>query len=371
MRSISTLYVDRRALRYSETGKMRAALNLPATVIDDPGLVYQDLAGAEDTVARGKQVMLLTLNRGPFLRKCPGTRYYRCCGYKILHIGAFCTMDCSYCILQAYFHPPVLQYYVNQDKMERELDRAFAGARRPLRIGTGEFTDSLIWNACTDLNPRLVNKFAGQRKAVLELKTKTVNVADLKPLAHNRKTVVAWSLNTERIMASDERETTTLSQRLAAARACRELGYPVAFHFDPIVLYEGCEEEYLAVVDRMFEAVSPEHIVWISLGTFRFMPQLKSVIQERFPDSRIVYGEFITGMDRKMRYFKPLRIALCRKIAERIRHHDPDVTVYFCMEDDEVWQRCMGFVPKQKGGLARMLDESAVAHCDLDKTLLR
>lgn len=370
MKSISTLFIDKKALRYPQTDRVRAALAAPVVVVDDSSPVYQALADAPDSVAQGKRILFLTLNRGPFLRRCPGTSHYRCCGYRILHIGAFCTMDCSYCILQAYFHPPVLQYYVNHDKMDRELARAFAGARRPLRIGTGEFTDSLIWNDCTDLTAHLVETFAGQQKAVLELKTKTVNIEALKPLTHNRKTIAAWSLNTGRVMASDERDTTTLSQRLAAAKACQDLGYPVAFHFDPMVLYDGCEAEYLAVVERMFEAVAPENIVWISLGTFRFMPQLKPIIQERFPDSRIVYGEFIPGMDRKMRYFKPLRIAIYKKMVEKIRQCAPDVVVYFCMEDDEVWERCMGFVPKQKGGLARMLDQSAISHCGLDPLLL-
>jgi hypothetical protein len=35
------------------------------------------------------------------------------------------------------------------------------------------------------------------------------------------------------------------------------------------------------------------------------------------------------------------------------------------MEDEEVWKRALGFVPKDRGGVARMLDESAARHCQL------
>ena len=49
-----------------------------------------------------------------------------------------------------------------------------------------------------------------------------------------------------------------------------------------------------------------------------------------------------------------------------IRQHSPDVPVYLCMEDDEVWQKSLGFVPEEKGGLARMLDESAIRICGLE-----
>jgi spore photoproduct lyase len=132
-----------------------------------------------------------------------------------------------------------------------------------------------------------------------------------------------------------------------------------------MVIYDGCEEEYRKVVEKLFSSVSPDNIVWISIGTFRFMPSLKPIIQKRFPESKIIYGEFISGLDGKMRYFKPLRIELYRKMISWIRKYAPDVLIYFCMEDDEVWQKSMGFVPQDRGGLPRMLDNSAVNICGL------
>ena len=85
------------------------------------------------------------------------------------------------------------------------------------------------------------------------------------------------------------------------------------------------------------------------------MPDLKGVVQGRFPQSKIVYGEFIAGLDGKMRYFKPLRMKIYRAIAQAIRAHAPDVCLYFCMEDDEVWQDALGFTP----GRARRSDPHA------------
>jgi spore photoproduct lyase len=67
-----------------------------------------------------------------------------------------------------------------------------------------------------------------------------------------------------------------------------------------------------------------------------------------------------------MRYFKPLRIDLYRKIVDCIREYAPDALVYLCMEDDEVWQKSLGFIPSDRGGLSRMLDESAALQCGLD-----
>jgi len=363
------IYIDHQIANYPLTESILSRFKCPSLIVANVKEVYRSITQADDPVQKGKEILFLTRNKGAFVKKCPGTTYYTCCGYRILHIGTFCSMDCSYCILQSYFHPPVLQYFVNHGDLLLELDDLFA-EKKIYRIGTGEFTDSMIWEKGTDLSSLLVPKFSNQFNTVLELKTKTTAINGLKKLKHNRKTIVSWSLNTNKVIHDEERNTASLSARLKAASKCESWGYPVAFHFDPMVIYDGCEEDYRQVVEQIFSHVSSENIVWISLGTFRYMSSLKTIIQTRFPDSKIIYGEFISGMDGKMRYFKPLRIKLYSKMIRWIREYSQNVMVYFCMEDDEVWKNSFGFIPSDRGGLTRMLDESAVIHCGLDKKFL-
>lgn len=362
---IQQLYVDTDAAEYPLIKRFAKQLNLTPILLSAPHELYEIIKKQDDPYLAGKQSLYLTRNHGPFLRRCPGTRDYICCNYKILNFGAYCTMDCAYCILQSYFHPPVLQYYVNQDDLLSELGHAL-NEKVTLRVGTGEFTDSLIWEAWSDLTPELIALFARQNTSVLELKTKTTAVNHLKGLAHARKTIVAWSLNTPHIIETQERGTSSLKARLRAAAQCQEWGYPLAFHFDPIVLYPGCEEDYRTVIKMLFEYIRGENIVWISLGTFRFMPDLQPIIQRRFPRSHIIYGELIPGLDGKMRYFKPLRIDMYRRMVQWIRDRDPQLTTYLCMEDAQVWSKSFGFTPDEKGGLPAMLDGAARLHCQLD-----
>ncbi len=361
---ISKLFINQEVADHPLAQSIRARLNLPSESVQNARQVHAAIASAPDPVQSGKEILYLTRNRGAFFKRCPGTRHYTCCDYQILHIGTFCSMDCTYCILQTYFHPPILEYFVNHEDLMAELDKVLA-AKTILRIGTGEFTDSLIWELWTDLSKLLIERFAAQQHAVLELKTKTTAIEKLQNLKHNRKTITAWSLNTSRIIRTEERATARLSARLKAAARCEKWGYPLAFHFDPLIIYDGCEQAYIRVIESLFSHVSAENIVWISLGALRFVPSVKTMIQKRFPDSKIVYAEFIKGPDGKMRYFKPLRINLYRKIIACIRDHAPDVTVYLCMEDDEVWQKALGFKPDDIGGLPHMLDMSAARHCNL------
>ncbi len=364
---LSKLYIHNKVADYSEVINLKAHLGTPFQIFDNLQTVLRSISNAKDPIKEGKRSLILTENKGAFIKKCPGTRHYTCCGYKIMHIGSFCNMDCSYCILQTYFHPPVLQYFVNQMDLMNELDTLFL-SKNITRIGTGEFSDSLIWEQVSDLNCTLVKKFSKQAQAILELKSKATTINNLKSLKHNRKTVLAWSVNTETVVKTEERQTSPLSARLKAAAKCESWGYPVAFHFDPMVIYDGCENDYLEVVDEIFNHVSKENIIWISLGAFRYMPTLKPIIQNRFPDSKIVYGEFITGIDGKMRYFKPLRIDLFHRIYMRIKEIAPDMLVYLCMEDEEVWQKAMGFSPSMYGGLSHMLDQRACKICKLDRS---
>ena len=361
---IKKLFIDSHLSSCKEAEMLATRTSIEPEPVYNNKEVFNYINNDDDPILRGKQTLYITENQGSAIRKCPGTNHYTCCDYTILHTGTFCTMDCSYCILQAYFHPPVLQYFIGREKISGELDKLF-GMKKIFRIGTGEFTDSLIWERISDLPAFLVEKFAGQSNSILELKTKTVNIDSLKTICHNNKTVIAWSLNTSAVINSEERRTASLEARLKAATECESWGYSLAFHFDPVVIYDGCEKDYKDVIKSLFSHVSAKSILWISIGTFRFMPSLKQIIEKRFPGSTIPYGEFILGLDNKMRYFKPLRIEIYKKIISYIRGYAPDVLLYFCMEDQEVWEKTLGFFPGGEGELGSLLDRSAIQHCSL------
>lgn len=362
--TIKALYLEEQIAQTPLAREAAQYLNLRPIIIKDFEPLFKKIKEAIDPWREAKQSLVLARNKGRFIKECPGTKEYICCGYKILHIGSYCTMDCSYCILQSYFHPPILQYFVNHDDLMAELDQLL---NQPgiNRIGSGEFTDSMIWEGWSVLTRDLIERFASQNHSILELKTKTTSIKQLKGRHHNRKTIMSWSLNTPRIIASQERGTASLKARIKAAAKCQTWGYPLAFHFDPMVIYPGCEDEYLEVLKLLFGHISHDSVVWISLGTFRFMPGLKSIIEQRFTGSNIVYGEFIPGLDGKMRYFKPLRVKLYRSMVQWIKEMAPGVTTYLCMEDDQVWKASFGFTPQSEGGLSEMLDNAARQHCGL------
>jgi spore photoproduct lyase len=322
-----------------------------------PEASFEIVDRISDMTSRDPEILEVVDFRGKFLKSCPGTRHYHCCGYRILHFGAQCSLDCSYCILQAYLNQPNLRLFGNLDDLFRELSEVLAREKRSLhRIGTGEFTDSLLLDPFTELSRLLVPYFARTPNAVLELKTKTTFVENLRGLDHAGHTIVAWSLNSQEVRKREEPFAATIAQRLKAASSCSGEGYFLAFHFDPIIDYPGWQSGYARTLDRLFSAVDPARIVWISLGALRFMPALKSIIRTRHPSSRIAYGEFIRGLDGKMRYFRDIRAEFYSFMVDRIRQADPGLCAYLCMEGDDIWEESFGFSPEERGGLSQMLD---------------
>jgi spore photoproduct lyase len=269
-------------------------------------------------------------------------------------------MDCVYCILQAYLNNPWLSFFVNVEDLFSELDAELqAHPERLYRIGTGEFTDSLALDRLTGLSRLLVSYFKDKDNAVLELKTKSVEIDNLMEVEHGGRTIIAWSLNSPQIMRQEEIRTAGFDQRLAAAKRCAEKGYNLAFHFDPIIYHEGWQEGYKATIARLFEVVPAEKIVWISLGALRFIPQLKTIATGRFPGSRFFYQEFIEGLDGKSRYFLDQRVEMYKLLVGELHKYAADRTcIYFCMESDVIWKEVFGYIPEDKGGVAAMLDES-------------
>jgi DNA repair photolyase len=361
-RYINMIHVESDCLNHPVTRRILArATNIPVQVMSaDNKLSLFDLGAYPRNLTGGKQNLVLSRNRGKFFKPCPGTREYICCDYQVLNIGMNCPMDCVYCILQAYLNNPYLSFFVNTEDLLSELTETFTQyPDRFWRIGTGEFTDSLALDNLTGLSRTLVEFMRDKESAVLELKSKSTVIENLRELDHGGRTIVAWSLNAPDIVAKEEIRTATLEQRLAAAVQCASWGYKLAFHFDPIIFHTGWQQGYTNTIERLFATVPREKIVWISLGCLRYLPTLKKIATLRFPHSHFFQEEFIEGLDGKARYFRTLRVEMYRHLYKQLKQHaDPRTCIYLCMENNEIWREVFGFVPEDGGGLPKMLDEA-------------
>ena len=352
------VYVEKKSLDYYLTKRVLKNVGpVPREVIDNPQEVIEDIKASKDVIGAGKKYLLITRQKGEFVKPCPCTPGYLGCNYFIVNIDLNCPLDCTYCILQHYLTNPLITVHVNLEDLWRQLDIFLHRKRhRTIRIGTGELGDSLALDHLTENSVDLVSYFRKKRNAIFELKTKTVNIKNILKIEPAPNVVIAWSLNSSRIAREEEKGAPSVEERIEAARKVTERGFRTGFHFDPIIRHPDWEEGYGEVIKKLLATVDPVKIAWISLGSFRFPFPLKAIIEERFPETKIIYDEFIKGKDGKLRYFKPLRFELYKKIVGFIKEWGgKKIPLYFCMESEDIWREAMGWTPKGEENLEKCL----------------
>ena len=307
------------------------------------------------------KALVTAIQKGEFFKPCPGTTAgYLCCGYEILTPLTGCGMYCDYCILQAYFDHRCQVLYENFDDLQEEIDRKLSKRLGVVRIGTGEFADSLFQEGNLGLCKKIAALLEPYPNVIVEFKSKSANIDSLKDIKNPHKVIIGFSMNTPEMIALHEQDTASLKERLIALRRCEDMGFYIGIHFDPLLWHQGWEAGYRMVVRRIFDTVhNADRIAWWSMGGFRTNPKLKKMLRERnrhFP--LFAQGEMILGHDGKYRYVRPMRVAFYKALQEEITAHYPPTPLYLCMESPEVWEES-GMAHRIPQGLVRYLDNRA------------
>ena len=355
------IYIEEGARDYELT--RRVLENFPDVPIrnqpDLPEVMDELQQSSVDVFGEGKKRLLLSQFKGSFLKKCPGiSPGMVCCNYYVVNLIKNCVYDCSYCFLQDFLqNNPLLTAFVNLEDLLTELDETLtANPGHTFRVGTGELTDSLALDDFLPYSQTLIPFFNQQKNAVLELKTKSDRVENLLQQDDVSNVIISWSINPPEIAESEEKGTPGTLQRLNAARLCAEKGYRVGFHFDPVILYPGWEAAYADLIDLMFQNVRPEQIEWVSLGGFRYRPNLKKVIRDRHKGTQLFTQEHLPSEDGKFRYLRPLRNRAFETLRRMVQDRSSDVSVYLCMETKEIWEGVTGKMPRSDKKLDQFFD---------------
>lgn len=284
--------------------------------------------------------------QGKLMRTCPAySDDYVCCGLKVINVAENCTLGCSYCVLQAFYDDRTIRITSNLRERLLQLEREQLEPGRRYRIGTGEYSDSLLWGNAEGLLDDLIG-FARRNPCVcLELKTKSIRVD---PLLERRadipaNLVVSWSVNPQHLIRAEEQRTPALEQRLAAARRLADAGVLVGFHLHPMVRYEGCEADYPEMMRTLTAMFDPEEVLWLSQGTLNFVRGHREKLQVNHPDSKLLRTPLVKSQQGKWGYPTDQRIALYRLIEDAFDPWRDKVFRYLCMEGAEVYHAVLGY----------------------------
>ncbi len=309
----------------------------------------------------GKRHLFISPLRGDIFHICASLdpRYICCSTHVISHISN-CPFECTYCFLQNYLTDATLTVVADSNAILDEIrEKTSRQPWRLFRIGTWELGDSLAVHPLNKAALELVEGFAGLPNCILKLRTKSAEVTPLLDADHRGKTVVSWTVNPPEIIRREEIGTARMDARLRAMERVASSGYPVGIHFDPMIKFDGWEHAYEGLVHDIFSSISPEQVIWISIGSLRFNPEMKKKIENNYPASTITAQEMILGDDNKFRYVRPVRVQMYRHVLELLKEAGAGVCLtYLCMERWNVWQEVFGRYPDSIGHLDFLMAES-------------
>jgi len=278
---------------------------------------------------------------GDLVEKCPGTQFAKCCNYYVIKNIVNCPMRCSYCYLHTFSQDDFITVNCDINRIYRALTTM--SKTRSLRVGTGEYSDSMALEAYTGYT-RLLTDFAAHHPHILfEFKTKYTRAA---PYANPGAAIIyGVTLEPQDTIDREEQGTASLAERIDFLCRAAEKNNQVALHFDPIVDLPGALRAGRKTMDDISRRISQEAVAYISLGGFRYSKGFAAVLLARYPGSRLLNGEFVRCRDHKYRYPREKRVHLFRQWVAMIRTVYPKAPVYLCMENAWVWQRVFHDMP--------------------------
>lgn len=216
--------------------------------------------------SRRTETLLIHREKYDFLKPCPCSCSAAGCGYNLINLGFGCRFECEYCFLQQYQNLHAVLLPANVEEFLQKIDTApfNQGPFDRPRIGSGEFTDSLVFDHITQYSSQIVPFFKARPHLQFEFKTKSTNIEGLLKEGGAENIVVAWSVNAAPIIEQAEHFTPSLQERLAASARVVQAGYRTAFHFDPVIIYDGWQEDYAQTARALAQACRP--IKWPGLA---------------------------------------------------------------------------------------------------------
>jgi spore photoproduct lyase len=246
-----------------------------------------------------------------------------------------CIYECQYCYLQGYFNTPDIVLFVNHEEIISEMEKTLQNhPDQNVWFHAGEFSDSL---ALTHLTGELdlYHDFCRRNpRAIIELRTKSVNTKELEKLSPLPNFIVSFSLSPKEMAKRVDLKTPSTDARLRAMKTLMDLGWKIGAHFDPIVYEDEFKERYQSLLEQMNEVKLTSHLEYLSLGVVRFTKDVYREAERNYPDSVIHTGPMVKSFDGKVRYHRPMRMWIMNTIKDlSIAYQVPKERIYLCMEE--------------------------------------
>ena len=165
-----------------------------------------------------------------------------------------CIYDCRYCFLQGMYRSANYVLFVNYEDFQNEINNIVEQNpdEKEITFFSGYDCDSLALESVTRFVREFLPFFQKHKKAVLELRTKSINVDELLNHEVIPNCVVAYSFTPENISQKLEHGVPPVAKRIQIMKKLAEKGWQVGIRLDPLIYHEGYQKNYSELIQDIF-----------------------------------------------------------------------------------------------------------------------
>ena len=156
----------------------------------------------------------------------------------------------------------------------------------------GSITDPIALEHFTGNLKKCVEYFGSSENGRLRVVTKFDNVDSFLNINHNKRTKFRFSINTDYIINKFEHNTSSIEERIQAARKLAKAGYPIGFIIAPIMIYDNWKNDYNKLIQNLKgQFLDYNEEITFELIQHRFTSTAKDLILSRFPNTKLDMDE--------------------------------------------------------------------------------
>jgi spore photoproduct lyase len=121
-------------------------------------------------------------------------------------------------------------------------------------------------------------------------------------------------------------------------------GVKVAFHFHPMVYYDGWQRDYPEIASTLMQRFQADEVLFISFGSVTFIKPVIQKIRALGYQTKMLQTEFVSDPHGKLTYADDIKIKMFKTVHEALAPWHDQVLMYLCMEKAAIWENAFGYV---------------------------
>ena len=245
-----------------------------------------------------------------------------------------CIYDCRYCFLQGMYRSAHYVLFVNYEDFESSIEKKIAEFEEETYFFSGYDCDSLALDSVTGFTDKFLPFFEKYPKALIELRTKSIQIKSLLSRKPIQNCVVAFSFTPSEVSEALEHKTPAVSHRIEAMQRLQECGWKLGLRFDPLIYHENYKEQYERLIRDIFGAIRIESLHSVSLGPFRLPKVWYENIYRLYPDEKLFAGP-LQGKGGVISYRSGIEEEMSGFVTRLLLNHVPSPIFFRCFPQNE------------------------------------